>query len=103
MPRRAANIMVAPAAYPPVPITNRGDVLARQCADIRPHADTSPPHGAPVLPRPRAIQRMEVEQLVPELGRRQHVALDATARADEQRLDARLERCTSARAIARAG
>ena len=54
------------------------------CADARRAA-------SPVLPRRRAIERVQVEQHVRELGRRQHVALDAAPRADEERLDARVE------------
>ena len=46
---------------------------------------------SPVLPGLGAIQRMEVEQQVRKLGRRQHLLLDAALGADEERAHLRLE------------
>src|SRR5205085_3780670 len=44
----------------------------------------------PVLPRPRTIERMKVEQLERESDLRQHITLDAAASADEKWFDARV-------------
>ena len=43
----------------------------------------------PVPPRRLPVQRMEIEQRVPELGGRQHIAFDAATCPDEVRLDVR--------------
>jgi hypothetical protein len=47
--------------------------------------------GAPVLPDARAVERVEVEQLEGEAGLRQHLALDPTARPDEERVGRRVQ------------
>src|SRR5688500_2196546 len=72
------------------PDDGRGPVLARQRADVAPCA-REPHDRAPVLPRTIAIQRMEIEQTMRKTRRWQHIALDATTRANEVRARVRVE------------
>ena len=70
--------------------------FAHQPVQLAPSAHGAA-EGPPVLPDLGAVERMQVEQEVRELGRRQDVALDAALRADEERTD------LGARADERAG
>ena len=64
-------------------------LAAGQRAQLAPRAQRAT-HGAPVLPRPRAIERMEIEEQVREFRTGQHRSLDASTRANEERVCVRV-------------
>ena len=62
-------------------------LLAATRAELAPGADALRAPSSQLFHDLGAIERMQVEQNVRKLGRRQDVALDAASRADEERLD----------------
>ena len=67
-----------------------------ECAELAPSADHAA-KGLPVLPRLGAIERMQVQQEMRKLRRRQYGLLDAAQCADEVRLHAGIETLQRAR------
>jgi len=62
--------------------------LASHLCAYHPPRCQSSSSGFPVLPRPRPIERMQIEQLECKSDLRQYVALDSPSGTDEERLDA---------------